>query len=234
MPRSTPSPSTSSASGRLAAPAQIVVMAKYPSPGAVKTRLAARIGTEAACRLQAAFIADLDARLRGVDVPVTWAFWPPGAPFARLVPGRRCMAQVGSDLGERLESAMAGCLAETAAPVLALGADTPHLDLARVREAAVALHESADVVLGPATDGGYYLIGLRARTPSLFRDIAWGTPGVYEATVGRVHAAGLRLRVLPATFDVDDTAGLDALRELLAGGGVHLPHTATVLASLDT
>ena len=187
-------------------------MAKYPSPGSAKTRLGAQIGFQAACRLSEAFIRDLADRLGGLGLPVTWAFWPPTAAFAELVPGQRCVPQVGGDLGERLEAGMDGCIARLRLPVLAIG---------------------ADVVLGPATDGGYYLIGLRAAQPALFRDIAWGSPSVLEATMERARGAGLRVHLLPTTFDVDDEAGLDELRALLASGTIALPHTAAALGGMS-
>jgi hypothetical protein len=204
-------------------------MAKYPSPGTAKTRLGARIGFQAACRLSEAFIRDLGDRLAALGLPVTWAFWPPTAPFAGLVAGQRCVPQVGGDLGERLEAGMVDCLAARRLPVLAIGTDAPHIDAANLREGAEAIGGGADVVLGPATDGGYYLIGLRAPHPELFRDIAWGSSSVLEATLERARGAGLRVHLLPTTFDVDDEGGLEELRALLARGTIALPHTAAAL-----
>lgn len=222
-----PRPSTTD--GRDMPRAQIVVMAKYPVAGAVKTRLAASIGAEAACRLQRAFVLDLAARLSGVDFPVTWAFWPPDAPFAGLVAPSPCMPQVEGDLGVRLHAAMHACVEQRPLPVLAIGIDSPHLDLRHLHEAADALGEGVPVVLGPAVDGGYYLIGLRTPEPSLFMGIPWGTPAVLEATLRRARERALEVRLLPATFDVDDAGGLSALRRVLDEGTVQLPHTSAAL-----
>jgi uncharacterized protein len=227
MRRSTRSSPTSRSS--VQPQAQVLVMAKYPSPGSAKTRLGAQIGFQAACRLSEAFIRDLADRLAAMALPVTWAFWPPTAPFAELVPGQRCVPQAGDHLGERLEVGMEECLAALHLPVLAIGTDAPHVDGAAMRQGAEALAGGADVVLGPATDGGYYLIGLRAPQPSLFRDIAWGSSSVLEATLERARRAGLRVHLLPTTFDVDDEAGLEELRILLARGTITLPHTAAAL-----
>lgn len=232
MARSTRSSSISGDSARRPAPAQVLVMAKHPSPGAVKTRLAAQIGQEAACRLYRAFIRDLADRLSGAGLPVCWAVWPSATPFSALVPGQRCIDQVGADLGERLAHATAACLATAPLPVVAIGVDSPHLDLACVAAAAAALGGAADVVLGPAADGGYYLIALRAPCPALFRDVAWGSASVLDDTLARARAAALRVQLLEPTFDVDDADGLAALRALLATGAVELPHTAAVLAGL--
>jgi rSAM/selenodomain-associated transferase 1 len=182
--------------------------------------------------LYEAFVHDLAERLVALGFPVTWAFWPPGAPFAQLVPGQRCVPQVGRDLGERLEAAVRECIATMRLPALVIGSDAPHVDAASLREAARALGGGADVVLGPATDGGYYLIGLGAPHAELFRDVTWGSSSVLEATLERARAGGLRVHLLPPTFDVDDEAGLDALRALLARGAITLPRTAAALASL--
>ena len=99
--------------------------------------------------------------------------------------------------------------------------------------AAAALAGRADVVLGPAADGGYYLIGLGRPAPDLFTGIAWGTAGVIEATLARAGAAGLAPHLLPPSFDVDQPADLARLRALLARGEVSLPRTTGVMAGLD-
>jgi rSAM/selenodomain-associated transferase 1 len=214
------------------APAQVVVMAKYPAPGSVKTRLAAQIGGTAACRLYTAFVGDLADRLARARLPVCWAVWPPEAPFAALIPGQRCIAQVGRDLGERLDAAIRACAGASPLPVIAIGADAPHLEPACLLEAAAALGGGADVVLGPAADGGYYLIGLRTPCAALFQGIEWGSSSVLAATLARAQAARLRVHLLAETFDVDDVAGLAALRALLERDLVELPRTAAVLAEL--
>lgn len=219
-------------SRRRAAAPRLVVMARYPTPGRVKTRLAATVGAQAACVLYRAFILDLAARLRPLPYDVAWAYWPPGAPFADLVPGFRCRAQEGPDLGGRLAGALDAELARGPGPVLAIGADAPHVAAAVLAEAAGALAGPADVVLGPAADGGYYLIGLRAPAPALFTDIAWGTDAVLAETRRRAARAGLVVHLLPSEFDVDEAADLRRLRALLARGDVALPATAEVLATL--
>jgi hypothetical protein len=204
-------------------------MAKYPEPGQVKTRLASAIGPQAASTLYRAFILDLAARLGTLDVPVTWAHWPVDAPFSSLLPGARCLAQRGRDLGERMANATAAVLAADPSPVLVVGADSPHLPLAALEEAAAALDGDADVALGPADDGGYWLIGLRAPAPGLFHGIAWGDSTVLAATLDRAADLGLRVHLAPSTFDVDEPDALEELRALLRRGEVELPHTARLL-----
>jgi len=208
-------------------------MARHPVPGGVKTRLAAALGAEAACALYRAFVLDLAERLEGLPYAVTWAYTPADAPFAELVRGARCRPQRGGDLGARLAAAMGDELASGPGPVLAIGADAPHVPAAALAEAAAALGGGADVALGPARDGGYYLIGLNAPAPQLFAGIAWGTSDVLEATRARAAAAGLRTHLLPPGFDIDEVGDLARLRAELARGVVRLPRTTDVLAGLD-
>ncbi len=226
----TRAPAASQRRRREAARAQVVVLAKYPTPGAVKTRLAAAIGADAACRLHRAFVIDLAARLGSTGLPVTWAFWPPEAPFADLVAPAPCVAQVAGDLGNRLDAAIRQCFDRRPLPVIVLGADSPQLDLRCLDEAAGALADGVDVVVGPALDGGYYLLGVRTPVTSLFTGVPWGTDRVLQATLTR--AGDRRVRLLSPTFDVDDAAGLAALRAIVESGAVHLPHTALALRTI--
>ena len=144
----------SASAGPTAVAAQLLVMAKHPTVGAVKTRLAGAIGAAAACTLYRAFVMDLAGRLTDVGLPVTWAFWPPDAPFPPLVAPAACIPQVAGDLGMRMDAAVRACFAARPHPVIVIGVDAPHLDLQRVDEAATELREGCDSVLGPARDGG--------------------------------------------------------------------------------
>jgi hypothetical protein len=208
-------------------------MAKYPAPGRVKTRLAAALGAEGACRLYRAFLSDLAGRLARLPGRVTWAYWPPESEFRRLLPQARCRPQRGADLGERMAGALADEFGAGVRAVLAIGVDAPHLPAGVLAEAAEALAAGADVVLGPAADGGYYLVGLVAPVPELFRAVPWGTRGVLATTLGVAHRLGLRPHLLPVSFDVDEPADLDRLRDLIARGEISLPETAAVLAGIE-
>jgi uncharacterized protein len=204
--------------------ARLIVMAKHPAPGRVKTRLAATLGAERACALYRAFVLDLAERLDALPYDVTWAYWPRAAPFAKLLPRARCRPQRGADLGDRMANAVAEC----GGPVVVIGADTPHVPAARLEEAVQALAGAADLVLGPADDGGYYLIGLRAPTRAVFAGVAWGTSRVLAETLAR--AGGLRTLLLEPCFDVDTPADLVRLSDVLARGDVTLPRTGALLA----
>ncbi|HWP66650.1 MAG TPA: TIGR04282 family arsenosugar biosynthesis glycosyltransferase [Candidatus Limnocylindria bacterium] len=206
-------------------------MAKHPTPGQVKSRLAATLGAETAADFQRAFVLDLAARLDAAGIAVWWAVWPPDAPFHDVVPGARVLPQEGADLGERMGGVARRLLAGGAGGVVLLGADVPHVHLAEVRAAVQALERGeVPVVLGPAADGGYYLLGLARLVPEIFRDVAWGRPDVRSVTEARLGALGVAYRLVADDFDVDEPADLRRLAERLRQGDLVLPHTAAVLA----
>lgn len=210
----------------------VLVMAKVPVAGAVKTRLARRLGAVAACRLYTAFVGDLAARLNRTGARVTWAWTPAALTPPDVGPRARHIVQRGPDLGARMADGVAAVWQLEPLPVLVLGVDAPHVPETWWRDGAAALLTGTDVVLGPATDGGYWMIGLREPVPELFTDVAWGTDTVYATTVARVRALGLSLATLPQTFDVDTWDDLKALRAATATDGVSLPATRRVLATL--
>ena len=203
-------------------------MARYPEPGRVKTRLAAALGDERACALHRAFVLDLADRLASLPYDVIWSYTPAAAPFAALLPHARCVPQEGADLGARMAHAVAAAFAEEASPVLVIGADVPHVPAAGLAEAAEMAATRG--VVGPAEDGGYYLIGLARPIPGLFEDVPWGSPAVLDATRERALGLGLAVHLLPPTFDVDEPSDLERLRGLLRQGVVALPRTAALLA----
>lgn len=203
-------------------------MLKLPQAGRVKTRLAAGIGAQAASELYAAFVEDLVGKLAGrewdliaaVDGPVSrFQAWLPGvAEFWRQGPG---------DLGERLDRLVRRGFQRSSAPVVLLGSDLPQLQTQQL-ELALALVEQhqVDLVLGPAYDGGYYLMALGAPYP-LFEDIPWSQPGVLRQTLRRARDLGLRVRQLELERDVDTRADWLALaRRIRRGENLGLPRTA--------
>jgi len=204
-------------------------MARHPVPGRVKTRLARTLGPERACALYRAFVLDLADRLRELPYAVTWAYEPASAPFAELVPDGHCRPQEGGDLGERMERAIERELEQGSSSVLVIGADVPHVPADALAEARALLLGTADVVLGPAEDGGYYLVGVRAPAPMLFTNVPWGTSAVLRETLARATAAGLRARLLAPSFDVDEERDLVRLADVIAHGDVSLPRTERLL-----
>ena len=211
-----------------------MLFTKPARAGRVKTRLIGDLTAGQAAELHAAFLADLLARLDGgrFELWVAWALDPgeddeddeddedsetvPGPP----PPATRALRQQGADLGERLHRALAEA-ARGGAAVAALGSDHPTLPVAVVERAFEAVEAGADAAIGPAEDGGYYLIALapRAVRPELFAGIAWSTDRVLAATLERCRALGLAVELLPTASDVDTPADLARLAGAMAADG---------------
>lgn len=212
----------------------LIVIAKAPLPGFAKTRLVGNGGwtADSVGLLADAFVRDtLRVCEHAGDVQLRICFAPAGAEayFRALAPRARLVPQVDGDLGARLSAAFESAFDEGAERVVLIGMDTPHLEPAHLAAAFEAL-ERASCVLGPASDGGYYLIGLRARAPSLFQGVAWSTERVLAQTVERARAAGLSVATIEEIFDIDVAADLERLERQLESAGHLCPHTARVLA----
>src|SRR5438067_343096 len=154
------------------------VFAKWPRPGAVKTRLGGDARWQA--RVARAFLLDTLGRLSAVPARRVLAFDPPESEhdFAGLVRGPFTLTpQAGGDLGRRLSAFLAAQLGAGASAVVVVGSDSPTLPAGHVGRAFAEL-ESADVVLGPSCDGGYYLLGCARRVPPVFDGVGWGGPSV--------------------------------------------------------
>jgi rSAM/selenodomain-associated transferase 1 len=186
---------------------RLVVFTRAPRPGSVKTRLAEAIGAEAACgayrQLVEALLANLTA-LPGVELRFT-----PADASAEVNPWLRAdwsaVPQSEGDLGQRLHAAFAAHFLADAQRVIIIGSDCPDVTAADIEDAWLAL-EGHDVVLGPALDGGYWLIGLRAASPELFADMPWSTDRVFGETMHRARERNMRVAVLHELSDVDTPA----------------------------
>ncbi len=201
----------------MAASEALVVFSKLPDPQNTKTRLTPPLNREEAASLYACFLADTLAAARlvpGVEHIV--AYDPPVAKdyFERLAPGFQAMPQTGAELGERMHLAMAALFSKGYRRVVLVGSDLPHLSEQVFWEAFQALRRGAEVVLGPSTDGGYYLVGLDRPQPQLF-DLPMSTPVVLRQTLERVERLQLRLHLLVENFDVDTAADLARLEQYL-------------------
>jgi len=211
------------------------LFAKWPAPGQVKTRLAAATSDSRAAIVASAFLLDLIERLGTVTARRFLAFAPPeaGPLFAEVVGDRFLLEpQADGDLGARLSAFLGAQFAAGARSVVVVGSDSPTVPLAYIERAFADL-ERADVVLGPATDGGYYLVGCAGRVPPIFEDIAWGGPGVLAQTVARLADPEWRLALLPPWYDVDTLDDWRVLRGHLAalrraGLDPGVPHTETL------
>jgi hypothetical protein len=219
--------------GRIAVVAErrcVLLFTKLSRPGRVKTRLLPDLDATQAAELHEAFVHDLTERLRDGDfeLMLAWALDPEEELPPSDLPAVR---QTGENLGERLYAALSGAAAECRW-VAAIGSDHPHLPLARVQEAFDRLEAGVDLVLGPAEDGGYYLIAADARAldPALFRGVSWSTERVLEETLGRSRALGLDVELLPVGWDVDTPRDLERLGRHLAASTVQCPRTRALLA----
>ena len=218
----------------------LCIFAKAPRPGAVKTRLAAALGPEHAAAVARALLLDTMERWAEAKLRRVVAFTPAdaGPEFAELARGRfELVPQGDGDLGRRLETVLARELAGGAEALVFLGADRPTLPAAHVEQAFAELRR-ADVVLGPAADGGYYLLGCGRRVPPIFDGIAWGGPHVLTETVARLADRSWRLALLPPWYDVDtpnDWAMLRGHVAALRRAGVDpgVPHTEALLSELQ-
>lgn len=201
----------------MAAPERLIVLTRLPRPGLAKTRLIPSLGPEGASGLQRELTRRLLARARRLalarplEIEVRHADGGPEEVEAWLGEGPTYAPQGGEDLGERLAEAIDGAFAQGAQRVVAVGADVPDLDEAVLSHALDALVHTP-LVLGPATDGGYYLVGLARPEPGLFRGVAWGGPLVLDQTLERAAGLGLKPVLLPRLADLDRPEDLAAWR----------------------
>ena len=208
-----------------------LIAAREPVPGMTKTRLGAAIGMERAAALYAAFLVDLATRFTpraGEDwgFDVGWAYTPAEVDFAGVLTGIGCdppgpdvvfVPQHGDGWDVRQANLMRWGHEHGYARTVLVGSDSPQLPLATMHEAFAALLD-CDVAMGHTLDGGYYLIGMRG-----YHDVLTGVPmstaSAAEALTARIAEQGLRLALLPPTFDVDIQEDLDHLRSALAPDG---------------
>jgi hypothetical protein len=211
----------------------LLVFAKTPKPGKVKTRLLAAVPAEVAAGLHEACIADtlrLVRKMRGCDV---FVFAASGTSYFRRLLKRqassvriRVLPQRGAELGARMENAFRKCFAMGYREVVVIGTDTPWMGVERVRRAFAEL-KANDVVIGPAEDGGYYLLGMSKMVPDIFRGIPWSTERVLELTLKVIARSKLRGKLLRRDFDLDRPADLRRAARMLK----RRPRVAPRLAS---
>ncbi len=204
---------------------QFGLFAKYWLPGQVKTRLAASEGPHRAAELYEAFLRTSLRRFAKVPAQRVLAFTPRDRrdDFAALAGvAWQLQPQSEGDLGGRMHDYFAAALAAGFQEVLLVGSDSPTLPLKLIDRAFAALRHH-DVVLGPSTDGGYYLAGAARRVPDIFDGIDWSTSQVLPQTMDRLRAADIGCHVLEPWYDVDDRAALDRLSVELSDSAVADP-----------
>lgn len=223
----------------------VIVFAKNPIPNAVKTRLVPPFSPEQAATLYTAFLTDWCetlAELSNVDLVI--AYTPADAqPDLQTLIGDDAIyiRQVGMDLGKRLTSATQWAAEHGYTKILLVGSDSPTLPISYISQA-LTLLDSRNSVIGPSTDGGYYLIGFSVETlattvPHVFEEIAWSTAEVFQQTVRRIHSVEATLGLLPPWYDIDTAEDLAFLHAhiaamRLAGDTVQAVRTESLLAKL--
>lgn len=199
----------------------LLFFVKNPAPGRVKTRLAADVGAERAAAIYRLLVESICARVPR-DFCKVLVHFDPAEKRAEveawlrplLPPGAAFHPQCAGDLGARLTHAFAKTFAEGFQKAAVIGSDCVELDEPIFR-AAFNLLDTHDCALGPAEDGGYYLLALKKAQPALFQDIAWSTAQTSAQTLDRARAAGLAVALLPQLRDVDTESDWKAAAHFL-------------------
>jgi uncharacterized protein len=215
----------------------IAVMAKASKPGLTKTRLVPPLTFGEAAQLNTAFLQDVIQNMRlaaeraapHTRISAFAAYGPPGSEefFRRNFPASVGLIEAWlPNFGDCLYHTICQIFARGHASAVVLNADSPTLPTALLVETAQALAQPGDrALLGPSSDGGYYLLGLKTAHRRMFEDIAWSTASVAEQTRERAREIGLALHLLPEWYDVDDVETLRRLHSELSGGEPAPRHT---------
>ena len=217
----------------------LVIVARYPEAGKTKTRLARTLGNEETLQLYRAFLTDLAQRFAGMPgIALHWAYTPADVNYAdfvaRLAPfhahAMTCFPQRGLEFGARLHHAFQWTRARAFEHTILIGSDSPQISREIIENARKALDE-VDVVLGPADDGGYYLLAMR-KPYDVFTGVPMSTSVVLEMTIELARSQGLLVRLLDPLFDVDEFSDLLRLDSLLQRDDTLAPATAALLTQL--
>jgi rSAM/selenodomain-associated transferase 1 len=195
----------------------LAMFARYWQPGAVKTRLAAVWGDDRASQIYLAFVRTLLARCAAIGDERWLVFTPADArtAFEELAARDwRLKEQSAGDLGQRMASLFSEAFKCGTRRCVLIGSDSPTLPEDYLTKA-FELLERVPLVLGPARDGGYYLIGARGSVPPVFEGIEWGTDRVLQQTIRRLQSAGVSFALLPEWYDIDTAEDLERLRQEL-------------------
>jgi rSAM/selenodomain-associated transferase 1 len=199
-------------------PDTLLVVAKQPAPGQTKTRLCPPLTPSQAAELYECFLRDtLDAMRKVPGVEPVIGYLPNDAQdyFHQLAPDMSLIRQRGSSLGERLDGLLKQALTGGSRKAVVMDSDSPTLPVDYLSMAFEQLTET-DVVLGPTTDGGYYLIGVKQPQPRLLRQVQMSTSHVLADTLALARASRLSVSLLPNWYDVDTIADLHRLESEIA------------------
>ena len=216
-------------------PNALIIFAKQPAPGRVKTRLSPPLTMEEGAELYSCMLRDTIAMAGGLpDLHLTIHHQDdPGAAdyFAALAPGVESYPQVGNDLGERMQNAFVRLFRKGFRKVAVIGSDSPDLPGEYVLRAYEMIDGGADAVFGPAEDGGYYLLAMERLWQELFSDLPWSSGKLLRASLDRADEAGIRVSLLPGWYDMDTCE--DLMRAIERGSIPSAPLTDEFLQGLD-
>ena len=210
---------------------RLLVFARLPELGRVKTRLGESIGAERALAVYEAMLRDVLRAIgksdSGLEIEILWVPTDSAnlATLQRAFGDHQLAMQTGETLGDRMAMAFSErFFFHRTQQIVAIGVDEPRIDRAMIDDAFMLL-ESCDWVIGPAQDGGYYLIGCRGATfdPTVFRNVPWGTNAVMQLTLDRIGAAQSTLAMLPARYDIDRLEDLQRFAREHANADGDLP-----------
>ncbi|HEX9660037.1 MAG TPA: TIGR04282 family arsenosugar biosynthesis glycosyltransferase [Rhodothermales bacterium] len=205
----------------------IIVFAKNPTPGMVKTRLASELGLDCAAELYRALLIDTLVRFSRLGAAVRLYLAPTTEPISTTVApfdGKR-LRQRGDGLGPRMKHAFEDSFDEGYRPVVIIGSDHPTLPLSIIEQAFTELRRPDTVVIGPSHDGGYYLLGLSEPTGVLFDGMTYSHPEVFVQTGARARSAGLKVVTLEPWYDIDTPHDVRRLAADLSGDETACPNT---------
>lgn len=194
----------------------LVVMARVPEVGKVKTRLTAALGESGAFELYKCLLKDLLFRIATLNNKDIFIFHTPDKiteELTSIIPDNMHLTpQEGNDLGERMFNAIENLLDDGYKSVVVIGSDSPDIPLDSIEEGFLKLEGDESFVIGPSTDGGYYLIGANCPIYTPFENINWGTDGVFESTISNLQKAGINYELLGEWHDIDTEEDLELLK----------------------
>jgi rSAM/selenodomain-associated transferase 1 len=213
----------------------LIIFAREPVAGKVKTRLALDIGIKAAADIYTAMLRDTISKasqLEDIRVMIFWAAENDILPALPDLPRVEMFLQRGTNLGQRMENAFETAFNAGISTCCIIGSDSPDLPILFLSQAFHTLETAdVDIVYGPAEDGGYYLLGMKRLWSRLFENIRWSTPDVMQITLERIDELQLNGTSLPKWYDIDT---LKDLQRLAAAPGVAAPLTREALVKLKT
>lgn len=215
--------------------AALIVFAKVPRAGSVKTRLTPVLTSSEAARLYESFLLDALEQYSDLAADVRLYFAPPlpDTPLSGIPDDVTITTQEGGGLGARMNNAIRETLDDGYDRVAVIGTDHPTLPIGFVRQSFAALEPRRSVCIGPSEDGGFYLLGMNAYYPELFEGMTYSHDSVFTDTLARVGVTDARLTVLPQWYDVDTPAMLERMVTDLENTDVTAAHTRQMVEDLD-